>query len=520
MCEIFPGPRCSYDLGKKIEALHVKLLKAKEEHGEESPQFWLATERYAKALDDYDATPKGIQELKREVEFHPENEDNQHRLKVAETIRALQTNALREVKNGRVDALATITSSLKDFYDKEECKSIIESSREDVENYRLRGLKKNKKNEVDLSATDATEYNNYVQSLQEALEQKHGTQLPEKFQVALNKLREITPPDGVNMEAYYKLPQAFNKAKLQLVQEIKNAAALQGVHPKIAAGFYEAYRRQYNLKMRFLPIAERPDPPEAWIRGEFDQSGYAKDPSSNFAPHDPASVYAIYRLRADENAIPDYMKNSLSIASIDLETAGPPGREGFMPEYGRIIEVGVKFYSPNGKNVGEISQLIKPDTSFLQAYGTGAQHIHQIKPEDLNGKPSWNQIQPQLAASLKGKILLAQNAKFEKEWLDHHLDNFNSNDMPIIDTLEMSRKHLDLPNNKLKTICEMNGVSYTDGHRALHDAEAAGEVFFKMKKHIAKTWSTKAARRNAPALTGLPPESRWTPKDKPVQEQK
>lgn len=510
MCEMFPGPRCSYDLGKKIEALHVKLLKAQKEYGAESPQYWLATERYAKALDDYDATPKGIQEIKHNSTHHPDNTELAHRLKVVETIRLLQTNAIKEVKNGRVDALATLTSSIKDFYDTAEAKSIIGSSRAAIENYRIKSLKKDADAEVNVEVVEKETYGTYIESLKKALEHKHGLPLPEKVQESLTKLEELPAPDSLNMEAYRKLPQAFDKSKTQLIQEIKNAAALQGVSPKITAEFYEAYRKQYSTQLQSLPLAERPDPPEAWVRGEFDNSGYAKDPASNFAPHDPASMYAIYRLRADDNAIPDYMKSSRTIASIDLETAGPPGREGFLPENGKIIEVGVKMYSPNGKTVGEISQLVKPETSFLKTHGTGAQHIHGIKVEDLEGKPSWKQIQPQLTAALKGKVLLAQNANFESSWLNHHLEEFNSNDIPIIDTLEMSRKYLDLPNNKLQTICEANGVAYTNGHRALHDAEATGEVYFKIRKRISKTWDTKTARRNAPPLTILPSGSRWT----------
>lgn len=510
MCEIFPGPRCSYDLGKKIEALHVKLLKAKKEYGESSPQYWLASEKYAKALDDYDSTPKGIQEMEHELKHHPDNEELQQRLNLAKTTRLLQTNALKEVKSGRVETLSYITSALKDFYDKEETYSIIESSRESIENYRLRGLKRGLIKEVNLEQADEETYQQYVASLKEALEHKHGVPLPERLEQAVERLAKAPSPDKLNMEAYQKLPQAFDASRKQLVQEIKNAAALQGVPARVAAEYYEAYRQQYKLHLKNLPLAERPDPPESWVRGDFDQSGYAKDPNSNFAPHDPASMYAMYRIRSDENAIPDYMKQSLTVASVDLETAGPPGKEGMMPEYGKIIEVGVKFYSPAGKPVGEISQLVKPENSFLNAHGTGAEHIHGIKVADLKDKPAWGQIKPNLEHVLKGKILLAQNANFESKWLDHHLDNFNSKDVPIIDTLDLARKHYDLPNNQLKTICDINGVAYTNGHRALHDAEAAGEVFFKMKKHINKTWATKTARRNAPTLNYLPSGSRWT----------
>jgi DNA polymerase III epsilon subunit-like protein len=509
MCEEFPGPRCSYDAAKKVQARQRRLLEAQEKFGANSHQALLAQARYDKAVEEYDATPEGIQALTTQIATDPTDNIATRRLYVGESIRALQTNALKEIKMQRVSNLAFITSGIKDFYDAEEAESIITSNRENAEKYKFY---KNAK-PIDYTS-DEEHYAKYVENLKIALHNKFEGKVPAEYTKAVEALKDMPAPDGVNMGAYDSLPRAFDTSRRQMISEIRNAAALQGVSPKIAAEYYEAYRKQYKDNFASLPTSERPDPPENWVRGEFANSGYAKDFTSSFAPHDPASMYAIYRLRADQSAIPDYMKQSQAIASIDLETAGPEGREGFEPENGRIIEVGIKIYSPNGKVVGTVDQLIKPEESFLQAHGTGAMHIHKISPADLEGKPDWRTISPQISNALKGKILLAQYAPFEKKWLTHHLSDF-SKDTPVIDTMEISRKHYDLPDNKLETICNNIGVPYTNGHRAMHDAEAAGDVYFKQRKAIQKMWATKTARKKAPALTVIPSNSRWMAK-KPI----
>jgi DNA polymerase-3 subunit epsilon len=493
----------------KIKSREAKVLEAVQKYGQDSHEATVAVARLEKAKEYFDATPEGLRRLKEAVEKDPEDEKLTTRLLRAEVTRNMQVNALKELRSGRVDNLTKVTQALKPFYDEDEAKSIIESSRENTEMWTLRS-KYLANTKFD---PDEKKYQEFVDSLEASVEARYGDNVPSDVKDAIKALREAEAPDAISAKAYYALPKAFDRSRVQLIGEIRNASALQGVDPKIGAEYYEAYRRQYKELYAHLPEKDRPDPPSNWIRGEFGQSGYAKDPNSSYAPHDPASIYAMYRLRADENAVPDYVKQARSIASIDLETAGPSGREGFEPEYGRIIEVGVQVYAPSGKKVAQIDQLVKPEDNFLQNYGTGAQDIHQIKPSDLDGKPDWKSVSPQVSDSLQGKILLAQNVSFEKKWLAYHLPDFDTK-APIIDTLEVSRKHFDLPNHRLETICGANKVPYTNGHRALHDAEVAAQAFFQQKRNIQKMWASKPARRKAEAIRTLPAASRWTPKKK------
>jgi DNA polymerase III epsilon subunit-like protein len=490
----------------KIKNREKKLLAAVSQYGQDSHETFVALARLEKAREEYDATAEGLKKLKILTDENPEDEDVKKRFLLANASRIMQVNALKEVRNGRTSNLATIISNLKDFYDKEEAESIIESSREFVEKYALRSnLEKLE------YIQNEDKYSEYVNSLEDALKSKYNGVIPANCQKALDSLRSLEAPDAINEKAYARLPEAFDRSREQLINEIKTASALQGVDEKIAAEYYEAYREQYKNVYSNLPEVERPDPPASWLRGEFSWSGYAKDPSSSFAPHDKASLYAIYRLRADDKAIPDYVKQSRSVASIDLETAGPPGREGFSPEHGRIIEVGIQIYTPSGKKVGQVDQLVRPEESFLKTYGTGAEHIHQIKVSDLDGKPEWKNIAPQISSALNGKILLAQNAGFESRWLKHYLSDYDKT-TPTLDTMEISRKHFDLPNHKLNTICDANGVNYTNGHRALHDAGVTAQAYFKQRRSIQKVWASKPSRRKAEPVIKLLSSSRWSKK--------
>lgn len=507
MCEPWPGPRCSYDMSRKRSVRANRVIKEVEKYGPESPQALLAAARLENADAEYNATPEGIAKLQKQLEENPNDLSVQRKLNLALDTRTMQVNAAGEIKNGRVEKLTQVVNQLTSFYDEDEVRSVLESSREETEKYAMYG------NTRPSFHSNESAYKEYLDTIENSLNNRYPEGIPAEAKANLEALRAIPAPDAINMKSYDKIPNALDKGRKQLIAQIHNAAALQGVEPKVAAEYYEAYRKQYKEKFANLAEKDKPDPPEHWIRGEFGQSGYAKDPTSSFAPHDPSSVYAIYRLRSDENAIPDYVKNSQSIASIDLETSGPTGKEGFKPENGRIIEVGIVSYNPEGKKTNTYSQLIRPESSFLEQHGTGAEDVHKIAVKDLDNKPSWNQVTPEISNQLKGKILLAQNARFEREWLASKLPDFD-NRIQFIDTMEVSRKHFDFPDHKLKTICENNGVVYSNGHRAEHDAAVTGEVFFRQKKAIKKAWNAKAARSNAPTITDVNSSSRWNKKSK------
>jgi len=510
MCEAWPGPRCSHDMGKKVDLRTKSLLEVATKSGKESPEYNTALARLIFAQEEYNSTPKGIKELKEIAEENPTAE-NITALNKAELVRQLQTEAIREIQNGRSSAVTNLSSYNEKFLDADEISSITEAAREYYEKFAIRNP------DVKQVPVSQKVYDKYVDGIEARLTQTYPEGIPSSLQEDLTLLRSLTPPNQATLKSYEYLPKALERSKTVLDRELRKASALQSVNKEVAQAYYEAYREQYKKEYASLPDSERPDPPESWIRGELSQSGYTQDPNSTFAPRDKASLYAMYRLRSDEDATPDFLKNSRAIASIDLETAGPVGRDGFEPQNGRIIEVGIVSYNSKGKELNRYSQLIKPEQAFLDSNGTGAEHIHQISAEDIKNSPSWNNVQGKVSQNLEGKILLAQNANFEYRWLNYHLNGFSKDKTtPIIDTLDMSRKHLDLQNHQLATICGAVGVKYTEGHRATHDALVTGEAYFALKRYIKKTWNSKPARKNAKQLKTIPFGSRWDSWTKPV----
>lgn len=510
MCNAWPGTRCSHDMGRRLDTRKKALIKVLEKHAEDSPEAFVAIARLRVAQADYDSTPKGMDELREHIISNPDDADAAKRLAVGELTRKMQQNASQEINNGRFEAVQEIVNDLNGFMDKEEIGSVIESARESRERYAL------KKAESFKETDQSRKYQDFVKNLRESLETRHPDGIPPKLQGYLNRLSDMKTPDQINMSAYAEMPKSLELSRKALIKEIKNASALQGAPAKVTAEYYEAYREQYKREFAHLPESERPDVPDSWIRGEFEYSGYARAFGSTYAPHDQASMYAMYRLRSDDKAIPDFLKRNAPIASIDLETAGPAGNEGFKPENGHIIEVGVVTYNSKGKEINRLSQLMSAPDEFVAKHGTGAMDIHQIKPEDIKGKPSFQQVAPELIKYMEGKTMLAQNASFEDKWLASKLPGYSEAAFPVIDTYEMAMKHLDLPNNKLETICNAVGVKYYNGHRAEHDAEVTGDSFFALRTKIRKDWNSKPARRDAPALKNLPHTSRWSPKAAPT----
>lgn len=503
MCNPYPGTRCSTDTRARVVAYEEKLKDAKDKFGEGTHEYNKIAGKLEVLRKEYDATEQGMKDLQHLIENDTNVREYRIRLEEAERTYAMQKNALHEIQNGRQALISQISPNPDGFFDEKEMLTITEASREYNERMAQRYGTEVK------TATDNA-YNKFLDNAESRLKAEYGDNIPADKLAALQQLREMDAPDNINLKAYDTMENNVVRAREALKTQIDAAAALQDVDASTAAAFYEGYREQYNKKFAHLPPSERPDPPAAWVRGDFGQSGYTKDFDSSFAPRDDASLYAIYRLRSDPNAIPEKFKTYKDIASIDLETSGPEGKAGLDPKNGRIIEVGIINYDgKTGKETSRYSQLIKPEHLFLEKHGTGAEDVHKISVADLADSPAWETVKDDVYKELDGKILLAQNSKFEKGWLSHHGDGMLINSLPIVDTLDIARKHLNLPNNKLNTICNEVGVAYTDGHRATHDALVTGSAYFRLRKYINRQWRKKPSRAAAPALTNLPKISRF-----------
>lgn len=431
---------------------------------------------------------------------------------------------LEERKNGRYQNVSNIAHSMQTFLDDEEVSTLAESARSFYETQVIRKIIKDEIFPRQMQATEY-EYQTTLDLMEDRVSEYYNGDIPKSVQESIRELRMMEPPTMMALKAYRYLygedsdkMNAMSRAQVSIMNEIKNIAALTNTDKDIASGYYEAYRQQYKQLYAHLPASERPDPPKEWVETKNPTSGFkAQGMLGNYTPSDPATLYASYRLRCDKNAIPDILKNGEPLyASIDLEVAGPSGKETlkrrdmFDPEQGRIIEVGVVVYNGKGEIVETFEKLSRPDPKFFKEHGTGAPEIHGITKSMIANSKPWPEVAPLVEQILDGKIMLAQNASFEKAWLNRHLNDFNGARIPIIDTMDIAQKHLDIPNNRLATICKKVGIKYTNGHRAMHDAEVAGDAFFKMQKRAERQWNSNPVRKNLPIVVNIPVDNRWT----------
>lgn len=309
-------------------------------------------------------------------------------------------------------------------------------------------------------------------------------------------------PDQHLWAAYQDYEQRMSKAVSAIRRQINSAAAFQGVTPAAAEERFEAFRAQYRREFASLPADQRPTPPEEWVRGFT-----TADMMAVSAPADAATLYAVYRLQADPDAFAD---TDARYASIDLETAGPAGKDGFEPVNGSIIEVGIVEYDACGNVTGRYETLVAPAPEVAKTCGTGAVDVHGITLADVADAPGWAAVAPEVAERMRGRIMLAQNARFERSWLTHHMgemgEEFDGYG-PTVDTYCLAKQHFpDMERHKLANICAQVGVAYTDGHRAMHDAEVAAQAFFKMRDHVhARFRETNILGVAAPPLTPRKP---------------
>lgn len=449
-----------------------------------------------------DCTPEGMKALDAEIATLDAEDDSVEakallaRRRQVQWTQQFEESRRIEEENGRQKDIANLHQKLPEAsgFDEAEFDSVVDN----VRTYKERMAARMTRRDKDFSApVSPAAWDKYLDTTEATLQDK-GV-YDEEAQALVAKLRASDPPDTISMSSYSSIAGYITQAKEEQNGQIQTAADYADTDPETAKRYFEGYRQQYQ-EMAAKDSENTPEAPAHWVSGRFKDSGMVKQRDSSIAPADPASMYALYRIRADENAIPAELKHNRNIASIDLETATAKGENAMAIDNGRIIEVGIVEYTPQGKEVGRYSQLVRPETEFLEKNGTGAQEIHNIAPSDLDGQPTWNEVKDTVVSNLRGRIMLAQNLGFENKWLTEKSKEFEEMKISGVDTLEVARKHFEMPAYKLGNICAEVGVPYTNGHRATHDAEVTGEAFFKAKRRIRDEWFASPARKNAPAL--------------------
>lgn len=175
-----------------------------------------------------------------------------------------------------------------------------------------------------------------------------------------------------------------------------------------------------------------------------------------------------------------------NIVGVDGETAGIVNAtddfqdpRAFSPLYSSWIETGIVNMDSQGNLSGKESILHGVDDRILKKNGTGAEDVHHITPEMVDGKPTMRdrKVRGEVFKKLvDGDAIVAHNVNFEQKHLFHNMPLLKPTSK-WVDTAWMSRHFMPnkvdgkMRSGKLQDFAEDNGVEYKDAHRAAEDSE-------------------------------------------------
>lgn len=164
----------------------------------------------------------------------------------------------------------------------------------------------------------------------------------------------------------------------------------------------------------------------------------------------------------------------LDYIAFDLETTG------LHPVGSRIIEIAAIRFNGNGEESGRFEQLIDPGGP-IPPQATG---IHGITDAAVAGKPGIERILPEFLQFVGDEpvAMIAHNAPFDVGFVSCALGRLRLPPPlhPVLNTWQLARRRLSLPNYKLETIGRSLGLIDQEAHRALADSELLKDVFLHL----------------------------------------
>jgi len=199
-------------------------------------------------------------------------------------------------------------------------------------------------------------------------------------------------------------------------------------------------------------------------------------------------------------------------AVIDFETTG------FSPQHHhRVIEVGLVLVSSDGIVEREFETVINPGRDL------GPTHVHGLRGADVKDAPPFQAIADELIEHLRGRILVAHNARFETTFLRAELGRLGITspieDADALCTMKLAKTHLPGAGTKLADCCSALGIPLEDAHEALADARATASLlgeYRRMGRQDAAWWgdhATRAAGANWPKRRRVH-HTEWVPRSR------
>src|SRR3954447_19618648 len=187
--------------------------------------------------------------------------------------------------------------------------------------------------------------------------------------------------------------------------------------------------------------------------------------------------------------------------AVDTETNGQPKERCELTEVGAVLVGGGELHDRWSSLVGVSEPL-----------GRGIQRFTGITQAMVDEAPPPEQVLPALAEQLRGRLLVAHNARFDVGVLKQAFERADLDwpDPPVICTVALARRMAPLQRRRgLASLADALGIEVSQTHRALPDAETCARVLCALLPRLCAN-----ARTIGEALALLRP--RKPPRYKPV----
>jgi DNA polymerase-3 subunit epsilon len=185
---------------------------------------------------------------------------------------------------------------------------------------------------------------------------------------------------------------------------------------------------------------------------------------------------------------------------IDTETNGRSGADCEMTEVGAVLVGGGELHD-------RWSSLCRCSAPLRR----GVQRLTGITQPMVDGAPSLEDVLPPLAQRMRGRVMVAHNAPFDRRVLRQGFERIGLEwpDPPVICTAALARTMLPLQHKRgLGVLADALGIEVDLAHRALADAETCARVLCALFPRLCAHAATVAD-----ALTVLgPPRRARTPR--------
>ena len=148
---------------------------------------------------------------------------------------------------------------------------------------------------------------------------------------------------------------------------------------------------------------------------------------------------------------------------------------GSKPTLHQIIEIGAVMIE-NGVEVAQFSSLAKTDI-----LPDSIEQLTGITLAELQEAPSLSSVLEAFRLFIKDAVFVAHNVNFDYYFISYALEQAGFGPLlnRRLDTIDLARKCIEAPKYGLGALTDYLGIGFENHHRALCDAKATAQVFFK-----------------------------------------